>query len=127
MQYYSEITKKLYDTVPECEAAEKAFLKEQEDEKLRQEKMQKEEKAALDKIKQSYTNYINSQKEFGQTISDYINKFGDEDEKVIDLSDMLELFDEDVEEDDDCEITEDDILQCFKFVKGLSEVFSHLC
>lgn len=83
MKYFSEITKKCYDTIEECENSEAAFLKEKND----KETAEKEAKEKLDELYSSYQMTVNdihtmqrqANKDFSEletAVKNFIRKYG---------------------------------------------------
>ena len=65
MKYYSEITKKVYDTVNELKQAEDAVNEKANARKLDAEKVEK-----------AYNAYLDARKEYEKTLTDFCNKHG---------------------------------------------------
>ena len=77
MKFYSDVTKKMYDTAAECEAQEAAFLKAEEEKRngnkaaiaeidLLFEQFQKEQKAVLKTGHELHKKYAEYQRKYGQ-------------------------------------------------------------
>lgn len=62
MQYYSNITKQLYDTPEECEKAEAKVVKAREDKKLAEQKKSEERKVRAKAIEDAYQEFTDAQK-----------------------------------------------------------------
>lgn len=78
MKIYSEVTKKFYPTVNECEAAEREAEKQKKEEQAEKERLSAERKIraqeitkALDKVKEDYSKYRDLVKDFVKDYGSY--------------------------------------------------------
>lgn len=90
MKYYSEVTKKVYDTVNDLKAAETAIT----------EKTAKR-KADADYVESTFKEYVESKKKYENALKDFCDKWGayhktiksnDVDESSMSLRDLLTEF-----------------------------------
>lgn len=76
MKFYSENTKKFYNTAKECEAADNEFLKEKEA-KEKAEKEKKEQKAARAKeVEVAYEIAARAVSDANKKLNDFISDYG---------------------------------------------------
>lgn len=76
MKYYSEITKKNYDTPAECMEAERAVAKARKEEQEKKEKKAAERKEQADKVKAAREAYIEARSNYAKELEDFTKKFG---------------------------------------------------
>lgn len=69
MKYYSDVTKKFYDTEIECHDEEAAALKAR-DEKVNARKI------AAEKIEEKYNIYVKAKEDYYNELSDFCKKYG---------------------------------------------------
>lgn len=76
MRYYSELTKKFYDELKECEKAEEAFKEEKA--KKEAEALQKStaRKEAAKKVEEAYEKVVAAQKEYRKVLSEFCKEHG---------------------------------------------------
>ena len=104
MKYYSEHLNKFYDTAEDCEKAEVAAKVKAEKERMEQEKqlaIEKahkekelaERKAAAEKVEVARKAMIKAQKEYKDTLGEFINKYHTYHYSTSDPSEVPTLFD----------------------------------
>lgn len=76
MKYYSDLTKKLYDTAEACAEEEAALLKKRQEEEAAAAKKSQERKARAEAIDASYEKMVAAQKEYSQLVSDFVKDYG---------------------------------------------------
>jgi len=76
MKYYSEVTKKFYDTAEACNKAEVEMVEKQNVEKLRKEKEAAERKAAADQVEAARKAYVEAHKNYKKVLTDFCEKYG---------------------------------------------------
>lgn len=69
MKYYSEITKKFYESSKECEADEAKVTQEQNQKNFAR-------KAAAEKVETAYKAYTKAAKEYHEALQEFCSKFG---------------------------------------------------
>jgi len=76
MKYYSEITKKNYDTPAECMEAERAVAKARKEEQEKKEKKAAERKEQAAKVTAAREAYIEARSNYAKELEDFTKKFG---------------------------------------------------
>lgn len=83
MKYYSETTKKLYDTPEELKKDEKAVLKEKQEKEKKQQELQLARKqdakvveAATEKVRTAYKDLQKAQEELRTVKKQFLDKYG---------------------------------------------------
>lgn len=76
MKYYSDVTKKLYDSEQACAEAEALVLKKKQEEEAAAAKKSQERKARAEAIDASYEKLMAAQKEYSQLVSDFVKDYG---------------------------------------------------
>lgn len=76
MKYYSDLTKKLYDSEQECAEAEATLLKKRQEEEEATAKKAQERKARAEAIDASYERLAAAQKEYSQLVSEFVKDYG---------------------------------------------------
>lgn len=76
MKYYGEATKKLYNTVEECEKAEAEFKKQLEEAEAKKKELADAKAAEGKKITEAYKKVRAAQKEYETLRNDFIKKHG---------------------------------------------------
>lgn len=69
MKFYSEVTKKFYDTMKNCEEEEKAAI----EAKTKEAASRKE---SAEKVEAAYNTYKAAAKEYHKTLNDFCSKYG---------------------------------------------------
>lgn len=91
MKYYSEVTKKMYDTVKDLEEAEKE-IKDKNDER----------KTAAAAVEKAYNELVEARERYSKVLNDFCSKYGayhqsikstDSDSSWRSLSSLLDLLD----------------------------------
>lgn len=104
MLYFSEVTNKSYKTANECIAAEEAYLNEKakKDEQARieackrkeaEEKRSSERKAAAEKVETARKAMQQAQKNYRDSIKDFVSRFGTYHYSTHSADDLPTLFD----------------------------------
>ena len=76
MKYYSEITKKNYDTPAECMEAERAVAKAQKEEREKKERKAAERKEQADKVKAAREVYLEARSKYAETLENFTSRWG---------------------------------------------------
>lgn len=76
MKFYSEITKKFYSTVDECEAAEKEVEKQKKEEKAKKDKLSAERKARADEITEALKKVYEDCNKYQSLVKDFVKDYG---------------------------------------------------
>lgn len=76
MKYYSDITKKFYDTVKECEKAETDYKASKEKEKAAKEKKAAERKKRASEVEDAYFAMIEAQNVYNKLKNEFIKDYG---------------------------------------------------
>ena len=76
MKYYSDVTKKLYDSEQECAEAEALVLKKKQEEEAAAAKKSQERKVRAEAIDASYEKLMAAQKEYSQLVYDFVKDYG---------------------------------------------------
>ena len=91
MKFYSEITKKIYDSEKDCVEAEAAILKQRKAEEEAAAKKSQERKARAEAIDASYEKMLAAQKEYSQLVSEFVKDYGSYHKTYSKLSEPLEF------------------------------------
>ena len=101
MLYFSEITNKKYQTMEECQKAEKEAINAQEKVKLAEEKRTAERKEHACKVEEARKKMVSAQHEYQEALSSFVKKYGtyhlsltgkDAEKAVPSLFDLLNPF-----------------------------------
>lgn len=76
MKYYGENTKKLYESIEDCEKAEKAFLDAQEQAKIKQQELADTKKARAKEVTDAYVAIREAQKRYEELRGAFIKDYG---------------------------------------------------
>lgn len=76
MKFYSEVTKKFYDSEKECVKAEKLHEDKLAKEKLEKEQLAAERKAAAEKVEVAYDAYVSAKEAYVKEINSFCEKYG---------------------------------------------------
>lgn len=101
MKFYSDYTKKLYDSVAECEKAENAAKLAAQKKEAEENKKATERKADAAKVEKAMKNVIEARKEYEKELVEFCKKWGayhksvkvgNEDKTIESLIDMVNFF-----------------------------------
>jgi len=76
MRYYSDVTRKYYESEKACLEAEEAAQKEEAARKEAEAKAVEDRKAAAKKVEDAYAAMLTAQKEYTKLRREFINKYG---------------------------------------------------
>lgn len=76
MKIYSEITKKFYPTVSECEAAEREAEKQKKEEKAKKEKLSAERKVRANEITEALNKVYEDFNKYQNLVKDFVKDYG---------------------------------------------------
>ena len=76
MKIYSEVTKKFYNTVEECEKAEEEVKIATEKKAAEAKKLATERKAAADIVEDLFKAYVQARENYEHGLRDFCNKYG---------------------------------------------------
>lgn len=93
MKYYSEITRKNYDTAEDCEKAEQEVQQLELKKKLEKERESSERKVAAEKVEAARKEMIKAQKAYKEELDSFISKYRSYHFTSTKLEDVPVLFD----------------------------------
>lgn len=76
MKFYSELTKKFYNTTQECEKAEVEFKKSLDEEEAKKKAEQKERKEMAQEVSSAYDDYRKALQKYEELRNSFVKKFG---------------------------------------------------
>ena len=76
MRYYSDVTKRFYNTVKECEKAENQFMEEQTKKEAEALAKSNARKDAAKKVESAYEAFTAAKKEYQKQLSDFCKEYG---------------------------------------------------
>ena len=93
MKYYSEETRKFYDTAEACAAAENELVKKQNLEKIEKEKRAAERKNAANEVEAARQVMIEAQSTYKKKLEEFCKKYGSYHYTSKSVDDIPHLFD----------------------------------
>ena len=76
MKFYSEITKKFYPTIDECEAAEREAEKQKKEEKAKKDRLSAERKARANEITEALKKVYEDCNKYQNLVKDFVKDYG---------------------------------------------------
>ena len=92
MKYFSDVTKKLYDTSDACIEAEENALNEQIKEKQKKERLAAERKNRAAEVEEARKNMVAAQKEYRDILESFINDYKSYHYSSTDANEIPTLF-----------------------------------
>lgn len=93
MKFYSEVTKKFYDTVEDCENAEVAVKKAQEEKELAKKKLSEARASRAKEVENLRKNMIAAQKAYKEALEAFVKDYGTYHFSTSSLDELPHLFD----------------------------------
>lgn len=93
MRYYSDVTKKFYDTSNACIKAEEDALTAQAKEKQEKEKLAAERKNRAAEVEEARKNMVAAQNKYKEVLEAFVKKYGSYHYSTTDAKDVPTLFD----------------------------------
>ena len=93
MKFYSEVTKKFYDTVEDCESAEVAVKRAQEEKELAKKKLSEARASRAKEVENLRKNMIAAQKAYKEALEAFVKDYGTYHFSTSSFDELPHLFD----------------------------------